>query len=164
MPANDIDFESLARFRFNLRKFLAFSAAEAKAVGIAPRQHQLLLTLRGLPTGTLPTIGALAARLLIRHHSAAELVTRMEKNGLVTRERSGHDARVVLVHITASGDEILHQLSQTHRDQLHTSGPALIAALNDAIAGVNRGDVNAGGSTEEPARLPNTDNGTGNTK
>lgn len=134
MSGSPIDFEALARFRFLLREFFDFSAKSARAVGVEPRQHQLLLSLRGLAPGTRPTIGALAEQLLIRNHSATEMVHRMEKQGLVCRRHAEDDARVVLVEITRHGQDILDRLSRTHREQLHVSGPALVVALEKLLA------------------------------
>lgn len=132
--SDELDYVSLARFRFILRRFLAFSAGEARAAGLVPRQHQLLLSLSGLPPEVRPTIGALADDLLIRHHSAVELVSRMEKNGLVRRGRADDDRRVVLVRITPRGKKLLRRLARTHHDELLTTGPALIAALEQVLA------------------------------
>lgn len=127
------EYASLARFRFILRRFLAFSAAEARAAGLEPRQHQLLLSLGALSPKVRPTIGALADQLMIRHHSAVELVSRMEKQGLVRRERDDDDRRVVLVRMERRGRHLLRRLSQAHRHELHTTGPALVAALEKVL-------------------------------
>lgn len=134
MSRSNVDFESLARFRFVLRRFLAFSDDQARAAGIEPQQHQLLLSLRGLPDGESPTIGALADQLLIRHNSATELVQRMEEKGLVERRTAAFDRRVVLVAITRRGHAVLNQLSRSHRDELRKSGPALAAALQALVS------------------------------
>ena len=129
------DYASLAHFRFLLRRFLAFSAGKARSAGIEPRQHQLLLSLKGLPPDQPPTIKALANHLLLKHHSAVELIDRMERNGLVTRRRDPGDGRVVLVDITAHGEGLLRELALDHQAELRTTGPALVAALDQALAG-----------------------------
>jgi DNA-binding MarR family transcriptional regulator len=128
------DYASLARFRFLLRRFLAFSAAQARRVGLEPQQHQLLLSLAGLPPGTPPTIGTLAGELLLRHNSAVELVSRMEKNGLLRRRRAERDRRVALVEITPRGKGLLRRLARAHRDELRGTGPALVTALEQVLA------------------------------
>jgi DNA-binding MarR family transcriptional regulator len=128
------DYPSLARFRFLLRRFLAFSAAQARGVGLEPQQHQLLLALAGLPAEKTPTIGTLADELLLRHHSAVGLVSRMEDKGLVRRRRAAGDRRVALVEITPRGRSLLQRLSLAHRDELRATGPALVAALEQALA------------------------------
>ncbi|MCA9676370.1 MAG: winged helix-turn-helix transcriptional regulator [Kofleriaceae bacterium] len=131
--SDEPDYASLARFRFILRKFLAFSAKQARAAGLEPRQHQLLLSLSGLPADTPPTIGTVAEQLLIRHHSAVELVDRMEKKGLVRRVAADRDRRAVLVRITPRGRSLLRRLAVAHRDELRENGPALVAALERVL-------------------------------
>lgn len=137
--SDTLDYASLARFRFLLRRFLAFSASRARAAGLEPRQHQLLLALRGLAPERQPTIGALAEDLLIQHHSAVELVTRMENSGLVRRERDESDRRVVLIRISPRGKKLLRRLTSMHTDELRTAGPALVTALEQVLADHNPG-------------------------
>src|SRR5206468_3105450 len=45
------EYRALAEFRQTLRRFYTFSAEAARAAGLQPQQHQLLLLLRGLPGG-----------------------------------------------------------------------------------------------------------------
>ena len=79
------EYRDLAEFRRRIREFLHFSEVTAKEHGIEPQQHQLLLTVQGLPEGVKPTIRELASRLFIQHHSAVELVSRLESTGAITR-------------------------------------------------------------------------------
>src|SRR6185369_11725724 len=111
MADDRIDYQALAEFRYQLRRFLAFSEQAARAAGIEPQQHQLLLAVKGLPEGKRPTIGVLAERLQIRHHSAVELIDRLVGSDLVVRQRSEADAREILVVITKDGERLLRQLS-----------------------------------------------------
>ena len=60
---SDTDYRALAEFRHHIRRFLRFSEDAARAAGLEPQQHQLLLAIRGLPQGTEPSIGELAERL-----------------------------------------------------------------------------------------------------
>src|ERR1051326_5682301 len=92
------DYESLAEFRHQIRRFLRFSERAARGTGLEPRQHQLLLALKGLPPNVRPKIAELAERLQIQHHSAVELVNRLEAGGFVKRERGSQDKREVLLH------------------------------------------------------------------
>ena len=85
------DYESLAELRYQIRCFLSFSEQAARAAGLEPRQHQLMLGLKGLPRGARPTIGELAERLQIQHHSAVELVNRLAATGYLRRTRGGED-------------------------------------------------------------------------
>src|SRR5580704_5464662 len=100
------DYESLAELRYQIRRFLHFSEHAARKFGLEPRQHQLMLTLKGLPTGTRPKIGELAERLQIQHHSAVELVNRLAAGGYVRRHRGGEDRREVLLSLTPKGEKI----------------------------------------------------------
>lgn len=129
-PELDVsEFRKLEEFRFQIRRFLHFSETAARDSGIEAQQHQALLVLKGLPAGSPPTIGHLADRLLLRHHSAVGLVDRLQALGLVTREPSPTDARQVLVQLTAKGERILHKLSVAHRSELEEAEPRLVAAL-----------------------------------
>jgi DNA-binding MarR family transcriptional regulator len=84
-----IDYQALADFRFEIRRFLNFSERLVHAAGMEPQQHQALLAIKGLPAHRVATVGVLAERLLIQHHSAVELVNRLEAKGLLRRARSG---------------------------------------------------------------------------
>jgi len=129
------DYRALAEFRHRIRLFLGFSEQAARAAGLEPRQHQLLLSLKGLPDGMPPTIGALADRLQVEHHSAVEMVDRLEDRGLVKRARDGEDRRRVLVSVTSDGERLLRQLSTLHHDELRKAIPALVKAATAAAAG-----------------------------
>jgi DNA-binding MarR family transcriptional regulator len=132
------DYQSLAELRYQIRRFLHFSEQAARAAGLEPRQHQLMLTLKGLPAETRPTVGELAERLQIQHHSAVELVNRLATGGYVKRHRGDEDRREVLLSLTPKGERILRTLSLHHKAELRMRGPALVAALKRAMqAGVN---------------------------
>ena len=127
------EYRALAEFRYQIRRFLHFSEERVREQGLEPQQHQLLLAIRGLPDGATATVGELAARLQLKHHSAVELVDRLEKHGYVTRGRSGEDRRQVILHLTASASRVLRKLSVAHHEELETAGPVLSKALR-AIA------------------------------
>jgi|SRR6516165_2183634 len=127
------DYQALAELRHQIRRFLHFSEQTARRAGLEPRQHQLMLSLKGLPPRVRPSIGELAQRLLIEHHSAVELVNRLAKGGYVQRERDGEDRRAVLVSLTRKGEKILRDLSLDHRAELRVQGPALTTALRRTI-------------------------------
>jgi DNA-binding MarR family transcriptional regulator len=127
------DYESLAELRHRIRQFLRFSEQAARRAGLQPRQHQLLLAVKGLPAHVRPRIGALAECLQIQHHSTVELVNRLAANGFVKRQRGGEDRREVLVRLTPKGERVLRELSLHHRQELLTAGPALLAALRRAM-------------------------------
>ena len=122
-------YRALAEFRYQIRKFLYFSEGKARSYGLEPRQHQLLLAVKGLPDGRRPTIGELAARLHLKHHSTVELVNRLEALGAVTRSPGKDDRREVIVRLSVAGANLLRKLSWEHRLELDTAGPELARAL-----------------------------------
>lgn len=126
-------FQQLAEFRYRIRQFLHFSEEAARAHGIEPQQHQLLLALKGLPPGARPTIGTLSSRLCLKHHSTVELVDRLVERGAVTRHHNKEDRREVLVALTARGERLLRSVSVLHWQELQAAGPTLSEALQ-AIA------------------------------
>jgi DNA-binding MarR family transcriptional regulator len=124
------DYRALAELRYQVRRFLAFSEAAARGAGIEPQQHQLLLAMKGLPTGRRPTIKTLAERLCIKHNTAVALVDQVEARNLVRRERHDDDRREILLRLTPKGARILRSLSVLHRDQLQVIGPTLAEVLS----------------------------------
>jgi DNA-binding MarR family transcriptional regulator len=127
------DYRHLAEFRRQIRQFVSFSEGVARQSGIEPKQHQLLLSLKGLPENVKPTIGELASRLFIKHHSAVELVNRLAEAGFVVRKRGQADRREVQIRMTAAGAALLRKLSLVHRLELDRTGPALAKALRSVI-------------------------------
>jgi DNA-binding MarR family transcriptional regulator len=112
----DVDYERLLGVRDGLRRFLRWSEEQATRAGVTPAQHQLLLAVRG--HGEPPSVGDVAAHLLLRHHSAVELVDRAERAGLVRRAPDPDDSRVVRLELTAQGDAHLEALAAAHLEQL----------------------------------------------
>jgi DNA-binding MarR family transcriptional regulator len=123
------DYENLLAFRTSLRRFLHWSQTEARAVGLTPAQHQLLLAIKGHPGVRGPAVGDLAGYLLLRHHSTVELVDRAETAGLVERWADDDDGRVTRVRLTAEGETCLAQLSAAHLDELQNLRPVLDALV-----------------------------------
>ncbi len=123
------DYAALSDFRYQLRLFLTFSEEAARAADVEPQQHQLLLAVQGLSMSGAPTIKQLADRLVLKHHSTVELVDRLQRRGLVVRERSATDGRVAQVQLTRDGAQLLERLTLAHRDELKRKGPALVKAL-----------------------------------
>ncbi len=131
--AKAVNYRALAEFRFQIRKFLRFSEDAARKLGLEPQQHQVLLAIKGLPEGVEPTVGELAARLQIQHHSVVELIDRLEHRDLVTRHRSERDRRQVRIGLTPEGERLLDALSVQHRSELEKAGPALLEALGQVL-------------------------------
>jgi DNA-binding MarR family transcriptional regulator len=129
------DYQALAEFRYQLRHFLQFSEAQAREHGIEPQQHQALLALKGLPARTRATIGELAQRLALRHHTTVELINRLELAGFVKRRPDPEDGRQILLQLTPQGTAKLRSLSLAHRDELRVKGPELARALRSILRG-----------------------------
>jgi DNA-binding MarR family transcriptional regulator len=124
------DYEILAEFRYLLRRFAAFSEQAAHAAGLAPRQHQALLAIKGYPGGRRATIGDLAERLGIRHHSTVGLVDRLVSRGYLLRREDRGDRRRTFLSLTATGERALARLSAAHRQELRRVAPLLKSLLS----------------------------------
>jgi DNA-binding MarR family transcriptional regulator len=124
-----VEYRQIEEFRYQLRRFLNFSETAARAAEIEPQQHQALLVIKASDTDNRPTIGHIARRLLLKHHSAVGLVDRLQALRLVTRTVNPDDARQVFVRLTKKGERILQNLSRAHRTELEQTAPALIAVL-----------------------------------
>ena len=125
------DYRLLSDFRYLLRRFLEFSEAAAVKAGLTVRQHQALLAIKGAPAGTVPTIGYLAERLRIHHHSAVELTDRLVQADLATREPDSADRRRVRLTLTRSAERHLAVLATDHLLELRRLRPALLDILRE---------------------------------
>ena len=123
------EYEALATFRYALRQFLRFSEQAAVAAGLTPQQHQALLAIKGFPGRDRVTVGELAERLQLRHHSAVGLVNRLVAERLVTRRRDAIDRRQVHLVLTARGESLLEEVSAAHKEQLRRLGPQISLVL-----------------------------------
>jgi DNA-binding MarR family transcriptional regulator len=136
LPGDDLtsaEYQALGEFRYQIRRFLHFSEEAAKADGLEPQQHQILLAIRVHDAPDGPTIGKLAERLLIRHHSAVGLIDRLAERGLVDRVKDSEDSRQVRIHLTPQGADKLRRLSDGHREELSRTGPLLVEALGKLL-------------------------------
>lgn len=130
---SDDDYRRLAEFRYQIGRFLGFSTRAARSCGLEPRQHQLLLALKGLPFDTQPTVGEMSERLQLHHNTTVELINRLESRGFVRRRRSSEDRRNVLIDMTPEGEAVLSELSRHHLRELRSVGPDLVRALERLI-------------------------------
>ncbi|MDQ8184620.1 MarR family transcriptional regulator [Pelagicoccus sp. SDUM812002] len=126
------DYELLSEFRYRLRKFLGFSEAAAIEHGVTPQQYQAMLSIHGFPARDWVTVGELAEKMQIEHHSAGGLIRRMEASELVRKKASEEDRRVAQIRLTPKGLKILSKLIRVHQDELGLVGPDLIGLLNEA--------------------------------
>jgi DNA-binding MarR family transcriptional regulator len=120
-PGDD-EFARLLAFRDGLRRFVHWSDEQAKDVGLTGSQYQLLLAVRG--HGSPPSVGDVAAHLLLRHHSAVELVDRAERAGLLRRVPDEADQRVVRLALTAEAQQRLATLAAAHLEELSRLRPS----------------------------------------
>src|SRR5258708_27775656 len=132
------EFRVLAEFRYQIRHFLNGSEKAARAAGLEPQQYLFLLAVRGLPAGRETTIRELAERMQLRHHSAVEMVNRMERAQLLRRERSDTDPRQGILHLTSPGAKILSRLARQRIDELRTAPPPLVRRLPAASRSARR--------------------------
>jgi DNA-binding MarR family transcriptional regulator len=119
------DYAALLSFRTALRRFNAWSEQQARAVGLTHAQHQLLLAIKGHVGDKPPTIRDVADYLMLRHHSAVELVDRAQAGGFVRRDRDPEDGRVVRVCLTDDGEDRLGRLTALHVAELQQLEPLL---------------------------------------
>lgn len=119
------DYERLAAFRYTLRRFLSFSEAAAREIGLASQQYQALLAVKGFAGREAITVNELAQQLLIRHNSAVGLVNRLEAEGLVRRQSAVEDRRKVDILLTPKGSLAFERLAATHHAELARIGPEL---------------------------------------
>jgi len=123
MPLSNSEYETLAAFRFRLRRFLNFSEQAAAAVGITQQQYQALLAVRAHEGPEPLTISELAERMQIRHHSAVGMVDRLEQQAMVRRAHLESDRRKVGIHLTPGGRRVFEKLASVHRAELRRIGP-----------------------------------------
>jgi DNA-binding MarR family transcriptional regulator len=126
-------FRKLAEFRFQLRKFLQFSHAVAEHCGLRHQQYQLLQCVQGIPSELDPTIANVAARMLLKHNSAVELVDRTIEQGLLRRCPDPTDHRRILLRVSHQGERVLASLADYHMQELEQAGPELIRSLRRVL-------------------------------
>ena len=155
VTARSQEYVAWSEFRYQIRCWLRLSEEAARAEGISPQQHQLLLAVRGFPGDAAPLITDLAERLQLRHHSVVGLIDRMELDGLVRREGTGV-GRGTSVVITADGERALEAISSELRPQLRSAAQSMIEALSPLVSGASRPRAAAarraapGGATKRP--------------
>jgi DNA-binding MarR family transcriptional regulator len=140
--------QTLAEFRYALRKFLQFSEKRAEDAGLHPQQHQLLLHIAGAPEGVETTVSYVAERLGLRHNSVVELSKRCEETGLIQRTHGTSDRRCVVLRVTPEGHKTLRALSDDHERELYELVPTLIKALTQIRGSRTQGANTAKTATE----------------
>ncbi|CAJ1495184.1 helix-turn-helix domain-containing protein [[Mycobacterium] kokjensenii] len=133
MALPDDVYSRLLAFRTRLRQFERWSADQAQAAGLTPAQHQLLLAIRGHSDSRGPTVGEVAEYLLLRHHSAGELIQRAEAAGLVVRVRDSGDQRVIRLQLTETAAQCLQALTELHLEELERFSAETPLGLRPAL-------------------------------
>ena len=133
------DYERLAEFRYLLRQFLIFSEQAAERAGLTAQQHQALLAIKGFGAARPLTVGELAGRLGIKHHSAVGLVDRLLAKSLVRRQAGARDRRQVMIRLTSRAERLLARLSAAHRAELERLAPLLQTLLAHFRGGGKKG-------------------------
>lgn len=130
-----LEYWTLAELRYQIRRFLRVREEAARGVGLEPQQYLLLLQAKVLRSRGPVTLGALAERLQVRHHSAVGLVDRLVRRRMVRRRHDPRDRRTVLVELAPAGEAVLGRLAAHSLKELRTEGPALVTALRRLIRG-----------------------------
>lgn len=94
---------------------IAVRSINAAPVEVTLAQHRLLVL---LATGHDRTVGALAEQLEVNASNASRLCDRLQKLGLVTRDRSVSDGRAVEVSLTPSGRQLLETVRAHRRAEI----------------------------------------------
>ena len=123
------DYESLADFRYLLRKFLRFSKDFLRSAGLSPEQYEALLAIKASATSSGLTILHLSERLQVKHHSAVNTVDRLAERKLITRQTSATDRRQRHLRLTDRGEKLIEELAISHRKEIRNRSPEMIKAL-----------------------------------
>ena len=90
-----------------------------KASGLSNSQYNILRILRGTEEGL--ACGEISERMVRRDPDLTRLLDRLEARGLVARERSSSDRRVVMTTITHDGLRLLEKLDEPMRKAVKSS-------------------------------------------
>jgi DNA-binding MarR family transcriptional regulator len=141
LTGTDPLLNTLADFRYELRRFLLFSESAALEAGLHPQQHQLLLQVAGAPDEAIVTVAYAAMRLGLKHNSAVELVDRCEREGLLVRIADDQDRRRAILRITRKGRLVLSRLASDHACELNEMAPRLVKSLRQISLHAPSGSV-----------------------
>jgi DNA-binding MarR family transcriptional regulator len=127
-------YRGLAEFRYQIRRFVSFSERAARAAGLEPPQHQLMLAIGGLPLSKRANLATLAERMCIDGPSCQELVDGLLQRGLCRWTANPTDRRENLVALTDQGQALLRHLTSQHRNQMLAVGPTFVQALGSILS------------------------------
>jgi DNA-binding MarR family transcriptional regulator len=124
------NYDTLASFRYLLRKFLRFSKDFLKAKGgLNPEQYEALLAIKAFASVGGLTISQLSERLQVKHHTAVNAVDRLMERKLVTRAAGETDRRRRHVQLTPRGEQLIEELAAVHLKELRARSAEMIKAL-----------------------------------
>jgi DNA-binding MarR family transcriptional regulator len=107
-----------------------------KAAGLTGAQYNVLRILRGAEPEGLPCRG-IGDRMISHDPDMTRLLDRMEKRGLITRERQTDDRRVVKTRITPNALSLLKTLDrpvhELHKRQFRHMSAARLKILSDLL-------------------------------
>jgi DNA-binding MarR family transcriptional regulator len=136
-PAGDLTpahYRGLAEFRYQIRRFVSFSERAARAAGLEPPQHQLMLAIGGLPPSKRANLVTLAERMCIDSPACQELIEALLQRGLCRWTANPNDRREALVALTDQGQALLRHLTSQHRNQMLAVGPTFVQALGSILS------------------------------
>jgi len=128
-----VEYQCLTELRHQIRQYLHAGELAARRLGLQPRQHEVLLAIKGLPAGIRPRVCEVAEQLQIQHHSAVELVNRLVSAGYLKRQRENGDRREVLLALTPKAQRTLGHLADYHYSELTEGAPELAVALRKTL-------------------------------
>jgi len=134
MIANAPEFETLANFRYQIRKFLRFSKDLLSSEDLTPDQYQALLAIRASSSNGKLSIRDLAEQLQVRHHSTVGIVDQLVHRAAVVREVATDDRRKILLTLTPKGEEMVQRLAPPHHRELSRLCPEMIDTLQRICA------------------------------
>jgi DNA-binding MarR family transcriptional regulator len=144
------EYRGLAELRHRIRQFLHDGDVVTRAAGLGPQQYLMLLTIRGLPEGEESTIRTLAERVALKHHSAVELIDRLEGRGYVRRNRSRDDRRRVIVSLLPLGERILEEVARHRISELRSNGHQLVRVIGRLLEQTRESRISKHG--KQPAK------------
>jgi DNA-binding MarR family transcriptional regulator len=107
-----------------------------KSAGLTGAQYNVLRILRGAGPGGL-ACRSIGDRMISHDPDMTRLLDRMEKRGLVSRERQTDDRRVIKTRVTSQGLDLLktldHPVRELHKRQFRHMSAARLKTLAELL-------------------------------
>lgn len=133
-----VNLETVSSVHCLIVRFVRAREQTVRADGLEPLQYQFLALIGPHSNGKRPNISALAHQLGMHHHSAVELVDRLERRGLLKRIRGKNDRRNVFLHVTPSGKKLLQRLLLKEHAQVCQFAPELLRGLRGLLKAADK--------------------------